>query len=83
MRAEQPGLGPPQKGVNCNFSSPEFNKPYGIWKLSILDAEICSFGRIGQKIKNYRSFNFLRENLEKFSSTELYGAPLEGSTIFL
>ena len=26
---------------------------------------------------------FLAENLEKFRSTELYGAPLEGTTIFL
>ena len=26
---------------------------------------------------------FLPENLEKFRSTEQYGAPLEGSTIFL
>ena len=33
--------------------------------------------------KNYSSFNFLPENLEKFRSTKLYGAPLEGSTIFL
>ena len=33
--------------------------------------------------KNYSSFKFLAENLEKFHSTELYGAPLEGSTIFL
>ena len=32
---------------------------------------------------NYSPFNFLVENLEKFCSTELYGAPLEGSTIFL
>ena len=32
--------------------------------------------------KNYSSFNFLAENLEKFRSTELYGATLEGSTIF-
>ena len=32
---------------------------------------------------NYSSFNFLAENLEKFPSTELHGAPLEGSTIFL
>ena len=38
---------------------------------------------IGQDKKNYRSFNFLAENLEKFRSTEHYGAPLEGSTIFL
>ena len=33
--------------------------------------------------RNYSSFNFLAENLEKFRSTELYGGPLEGSTIFL
>ena len=35
------------------------------------------------KDKNYSSFKFLPENLEKFHSTELYDAPLEGSTIFL
>ena len=34
-------------------------------------------------MKKYSSFNFLAENLEKFRSTELYDAPLEGSTIFL
>ena len=33
--------------------------------------------------KIYSSLNFLAENLEKFRSTELYGAALEGSTIFL
>ena len=33
--------------------------------------------------KNYSSSNFLAKNLEKFRSTELYGAPLEGSTFFL
>ena len=32
--------------------------------------------------KIYSSFNFLAENLEKFRSTDLYGAALEGSTIF-
>ena len=42
-----------------------------------------SFSRMDQKIKNYNSFKFLPENLEKFRSTELYDAPLEGSTIFL
>ena len=35
------------------------------------------------KDKNYSSFNFLSENLEKFRSTELYGAALEGSKILL
>ena len=33
--------------------------------------------------KNYSSCNFLAENLEKYRSTEHYGAALEGSTIFL
>ena len=35
------------------------------------------------KDKNYSSFNFLAENLEKFRSNEHYGAALDGSTIFL
>ena len=34
------------------------------------------------KDKKYSSFKFLPENLEKFRSTELYGAALEGSTNF-
>ena len=80
---EQPSLGPHQKGVNCNFSSLEFDKWYGVRKLSISDAYIWSFSRIGQKIKSYSSFNFLPENLEKFRSIEHYGGALEGSTIFL
>ena len=33
--------------------------------------------------KIYNSINFCAENLEKFRSTELYGAALEGSTNFL
>ena len=35
------------------------------------------------KDKKITALNFLAENLENFRSTELYGAPLEGSTIFL
>ena len=35
------------------------------------------------KDEKYSSFKFLSENLEKFRSTELNDAPLEGSTIFL
>ena len=33
------------------------------------------------KDKKYSSLNFLQENLEKFRSTELYDAPLEGSKV--
>ena len=32
--------------------------------------------------KNYGSFNFLAENLEKFRSTEHYGAALEDRQFF-
>ena len=32
--------------------------------------------------KNYSSFNFLAENLEKYPSTELYGAALGDRQIF-
>ena len=35
------------------------------------------------KDEKLQLFQFLAENLEKFRSTEHYGAPLEGSTIFL
>ena len=35
------------------------------------------------KDKKIYSSNFLAEHLENFRSTELYGAALEGSTIFL
>ena len=38
---------------------------------------------LAKRRKNYSSFKFLPENLEKFRLTELYDAPLEGSTIFL
>ena len=35
------------------------------------------------KDEKITALKFLPENLEKFRSTELYDAPLEGSTIFL
>ena len=44
---------------------------------------MCSFSMIGQKIKNTALLIFLPENLEKYRLTELYDAPLDGSTIFL
>ena len=34
---------------------------------------------LAKRERNYSSFKFLVENLEKFRSTELYGAALEGS----
>ena len=35
---EHTRLRPHQKGVNCNFSWPEFDKSYGVRTLSISDA---------------------------------------------
>ena len=82
-RSDQPGLWPPQKGVNYHFSSPQLDKPYIVKKLSILASLNMQFQEDWPKDKNYIYFNILPENFEKFHSTELYGAPLEGSTIFL
>ena len=69
--------------VNCNFSWPHLDKSYVVRKLLISEASICSFSMIGEKIKKLQLFYFLLVNLEKFRSTELYDASLEGSTIFL
>ena len=78
--SEHTGLGPPQKGVNCNFSWPEFGKPYGVRKLSTrLNME---FQQDCPKDKKLQLLIFWLKT-EKFRSTELYGAALEGSTIFL
>ena len=57
-------------------------------KYAIFSSTGCKTKRLPRskdwpKDKKYSSFNFLAENLEKFRSTEQYGAPLEGWTIFL
>ena len=64
--SEQPGLGPPQKCVNCNFPSRQFDNLYGVGKLLISDAKIWSFSMIGQKIKSTAPLICLPEN-RKFS----------------
>ena len=76
-------LGTTPKRCELQLFFAGFQQAISVGKLSISDAEICSFSMISQKIKNYSFFIFLPENLEKIRSTELYGAPLEGSTIFL
>ena len=54
------------------------------WKALDLGSLNMQFQQDWPKDKtNYSSLNFLQENFEKFRSTELYDAPLEGSTIFL
>ena len=69
--------------MNCNFSWPEFDKPYCVRKLSFRTCKYGVSSGLPKRLKNDRSLNFLAENLEKFRSTDLYGAPLEGSTIVL
>ena len=81
--SEHPGLGPPQKRCELQLFLARIRQAVRRLKALQLGRLVCSFSTIGQKIKNYSSFNFLAENLEKFHSTELYGAPLERSTIFL
>ena len=76
--SEQPGLGPPQKGVNCHFSSPHLDKPYVVGKLSISEAYICSFSRMGQKIKNLQLFEIFAWKLRKFRLTERLSCPSRG-----
>ena len=50
----------PQKGVNYHLS-------YGVGKLSISEAYICSFSKIGQKIKKLHLFRFFTRKLRKIS----------------
>ena len=53
------------------------------WKALDLGCLNMQFQQDGQKDKKITALKFLPENLENFRSTELYDAPLEGSTIFL
>ena len=77
-------LGPTPKRCEPQLYWPHLDKSYVVRKLSMSEAQICSFNRIGQKIKKITALLlFLPENLEKYRSNELYDAPLEGSTIFL
>ena len=62
---------------------PQLDKPNVVGKLSILEAEICSFSRMGQKTKKLQLFYMFAGKQKKIRSTDLHDAPLEGSTIFL
>ena len=74
-----PGPTPKRCELQLFLAGIEFDKPYGVRKLSTSDAKIWSFSRIAQKLKNITALLlFLPENLEKYRSTELYDAPLEG-----
>ena len=53
------------------------------WKALDLESLDMQFQQDWPKDKKITAFKFLPENLEKFRSTELYHAPLDGSTNFL
>ena len=80
--SEQPGLGAPQKGVNCNFSSPDFDKSMALESSRSRMFKYAVSAGLAKRWKNYRSFIFWLKT-EKFRSTDLNDAPLEGSNIFL
>ena len=81
--SEQPGLGPPPKRWELHLFFAGIRQH--VWRLKALHLGCLNmqFQQDWRKDKKNSYFNFLAENLEKFRSTELYGAPLEGSTIFL
>ena len=64
---------------------------FAIIRQAVRRSKAIQLGRLNMQLqhdwpndkKNYCSFNFLPENLEKFRSTEHYSAPLQGSKIFL
>ena len=53
------------------------------WKTHDLGSLNMQFQHDWPKEKIIATLVFLPENLEKFRSTELHDAPLEGSTVFL
>ena len=86
-------------GAKAVWAYPLGTTPQKVWTASILGRNSTSHtalesfpsrtlkygvsAGLPKRKKNYSSFNFLAENLEKFHSTELYGGALEGWTIFL
>ena len=82
--SEQPGLGPSQKRCELQLFFAGIRQAVRRLKALHLGWLNMQFQQDWPKDKkNYSSLNFLAENLENFRSTELYGAPLEGSTVFL
>ena len=79
----QPGFGPTQKGVNATFLRRNRTSRTLLKALDLGSLNMQFQQDWPKDKKNYSSFNFLPENLEKFRSTKLHGAPPEGSTIFL
>ena len=80
--SEQPGLGPPQKGVNCNFFRRNSTSRTALESYPSRTLKYAVSAGLAKRWKKYSSFKFLVET-EKFLSTDHSGAAREGSTIFL
>ena len=76
--SEQPGLEPPQKRCELQLFFAIIRQAVRRLKAIQLGRLNMQFQRDWPKDRNYSSFTFLA-----FRSTELYGAPLGRSTIFL
>ena len=79
---EYTGLGPPCKKVwTPTFLGRNSTSSTALGSFPSRTLKYAVSAGLPKRSKNYSSFNFLPENLEKFRSTGLYGAALEGSTI--
>ena len=85
MLSQQPGLGPPQKGVNYHFSSAAIGQAVRRWKAHYLDLGSLNmqFQQDSPKDKKITALLSFCLKTEIYRLTELYDAPLGGSTIFL
>ena len=76
--------GPTPKRYELPLFLAALGQPIRGWKVLDLGSLNMQFQQDCPKDKNITVlFNFFAGKLEKFRSTELYDAPLEGSTIFL
>ena len=82
-QSEQPGLGPHQKGGTATFLRRNSTSHTALENSRSRTLKYAVQQDWPKDKRNYSSFNFLAENIEKFRSTDLYDAPWEGSTIFL
>ena len=81
--SEQLGLGPPQKRCELQLFFAGIGQAVNCWRALNLGSLHMQFQQDWPKDKKITALLIFWRKTEKFRSTELYGAPLEGSTIFL
>ena len=75
--SEQPGMGPAQKGVNCNFFIQNSTSHTALESSRFRTLKYAFSAGLAKRQKNYSSFNFWADNLEKFQCEVplFFGAP--------